>query len=160
VVVRESDLPNFYELFSNTVLYGSTFFLGLLLGVLCEANTILNPVVLKLLVLGILALLISGIGGILGGYVRSTTGRARSTTRSSASPGSVVCRPPPRSRKNRWGRVVIVLPHALGANISGVITSAIFRGDPDVAFLLPLRQRGRQDHSTRRGCGDYSLAGF
>jgi Na+-transporting methylmalonyl-CoA/oxaloacetate decarboxylase beta subunit len=49
---RESDLPNFYELFSNTVLYGSTFFLGLLLGVLCEANTILNPVVLKLLVLG------------------------------------------------------------------------------------------------------------
>ncbi len=69
VVIRESDLPNFYELFSNTVLYGSTFFLGLLLGVLCEANTILNPVVLKLLVLGILALLISGIGGILGGYV-------------------------------------------------------------------------------------------
>jgi Na+-transporting methylmalonyl-CoA/oxaloacetate decarboxylase beta subunit len=69
VVIRESDLPNFYELFSNTVLYGATFFLGLLLGVLCEAGTILNPVVLKLLVLGILALLISGIGGILGGYV-------------------------------------------------------------------------------------------
>ncbi|MCB1778178.1 MAG: sodium ion-translocating decarboxylase subunit beta, partial [Candidatus Competibacteraceae bacterium] len=69
VVVRESGMTNYHELFSNTILYSATFFLGLLLGVLCEASTILNPVVLKLLVLGILALLISGIGGILGGYV-------------------------------------------------------------------------------------------
>lgn len=48
VVVRESGLTHFYELFSNTVHYGATFFLGLLLGVLCEANTILNPTVLIL----------------------------------------------------------------------------------------------------------------
>ena len=51
------------------MLYGSTFFLGILLGVLCDAHTLLDPTVLKLLVLGILALLISGIGGILGGYL-------------------------------------------------------------------------------------------
>ena len=52
VVIRESGLTHFYDLFSNTVLYGATFFLGLLLGVLCEANTILDPTVLILLILG------------------------------------------------------------------------------------------------------------
>ncbi|MBE2293841.1 MAG: sodium ion-translocating decarboxylase subunit beta, partial [Phycisphaerales bacterium] len=48
VVIRESGMTNYYDLFSSTVLYSATFFLGLLLGVLCEASTILNPVVLKL----------------------------------------------------------------------------------------------------------------
>jgi carboxybiotin decarboxylase len=67
VVIRESGLTHFYDLFSNTVLYGATFFLGLLLGVLCEANTILNPTVLILLILGITALIFSAIGGLLGG---------------------------------------------------------------------------------------------
>ena len=47
----------------------STFFLGLLLGILCEAHLILNPKILPLLLLGILALLLSGIGGLLGGYI-------------------------------------------------------------------------------------------
>src|SRR5512147_676296 len=69
VIIRESGLTHFYELFSNTVLYGATFFLGLLLGVLCEANTILNPTVLILLILGIAALTFSAIGGLIGGYV-------------------------------------------------------------------------------------------
>src|SRR5512144_995993 len=69
VVIRESGLTHFYDLFSNTVLYGATFFLGLLLGVLCEANTILNPTVLILLILGITALTFSAIGGLLGGYI-------------------------------------------------------------------------------------------
>jgi len=106
VVVRESDLPNFYELFSNTVLYGATFFLGLTLGILCEAGTILSPVVLKLLVLGILSLLISGIGGIIGGYaIYYWSGKKYNPVIGIAgSPASVACRPPPRSRKNRWRR--------------------------------------------------------
>ena len=111
VVIRESDLPNFYELFSNTVLYGSTFFLGLLLGILCEANTILNPVVLKLLILGCLALLISGIGV-------PTTAKVAQKSVSAVAPG------------------VIILPHALGANICGVITTAIFAA-VYVALLMP-----------------------
>ncbi len=64
VIIRESGLTYFYELFSNQVLYGATFFLGLTLGVLCEAGTILNPKVLILLVVGILALTFSAIGGL------------------------------------------------------------------------------------------------
>lgn len=135
VVVRESDLPNFYELFSNTVLYGSTFFLGLLLGILCEAGTILNPVVLKLLILGMLSLLISGIGGLLGGYVLYYwSGKKYNPVIGIAGVSCV-----PTTAKVAQKSVVpgvIVLPHALGANISGVITTAIFAA-VYVALLLP-----------------------
>ncbi|MCC7220249.1 MAG: sodium ion-translocating decarboxylase subunit beta [Candidatus Contendobacter sp.] len=140
VVIRESNLPNFYELFSNTVLYGSTFFLGLLLGVLCEANTILNPVVLKLLVLGILALLISGIGGILGGYAMYFwSGKKYNPVIGIAG---VSCVPTTaKVAQKSVGPGVVILPHALGANISGVITSAIFAATL-IAFLLPMMQRG------------------
>ena len=41
----------------------------LMLGVLCEASTIMNPKVLIFLILGMIALLLSGIGGIIGGYL-------------------------------------------------------------------------------------------
>jgi len=140
VVIRESNLPNFYELFSNTVLYGSTFFLGLLLGVLCEAGTILNPVVLKLLVLGILSLLISGIGGILGGYaLYYWSGKKYNPVIGIAG---VSCVPTTaKVAQKSVGPGVIVLPHALGASISGVITSAIFAATL-IAFLLPMMQKG------------------
>ena len=130
VAVREANLVNFRSLLSENFLYGATFFLGLTLGILCEASTILDPVVLKLLLLGMLALLISGIGGIVGGYVLyfwyrgnynpiigiagvscvPTTAKVVQKLATEASPG------------------VMVLPHALGASISGVITSAILAG--------------------------------
>ena len=128
VVVRESGLTNFYELFSNTVLYGATFFLGLLLGVLCEANTILNPTVLILLVLGIAALTFSAIGGLIGGYVLYfLSGRKYNPVIGIAG---VSCVPTTAKVAQKTVSAVnpesIILPHALGANISGVITSAIF----------------------------------
>lgn len=135
VVIRESELTYFFELFSNTVLYSSTFFLGLLLGVLCEAGTILNPVVLKLLVLGILALLISGIGGILGGYAMYyLSGKKYNPVTGIAG---VSCVPTcAKVAQKSVGPGVVVLPHALGASISGVITSAIFAAT-FIALLLP-----------------------
>ncbi len=130
VAVRESGLLNFQNLLGETVLYGATFFLGLTLGILCEANTILSPVVLKLLLLGILALTFSAIGGIIGGYVLyfwyggkynpmigvagvscvPTTAKVVQKIATQANPG------------------VVILPHGLGANISGVITTAILTG--------------------------------
>jgi oxaloacetate decarboxylase beta subunit len=69
IVIRESGIKQFEQLLNGPVLYLSTLFLGLTLGILCEANTILNPKVLPLLLLGMLSLLLSGIGGIIGGYV-------------------------------------------------------------------------------------------
>ncbi len=69
VVIRETGQDKYAKLIEDVFLYGATFFLGLMLGVLCEASTILNPKVIPLLVLGIVALLFSGIGGIIGGYI-------------------------------------------------------------------------------------------
>jgi oxaloacetate decarboxylase beta subunit len=128
VVVRESGLTYFYELFSNTVLYGATFFLGLTLGVLCEASTILNPKVLILLVLGIIALTFSAIGGLIGGYILYfASGKKYNPVVGIAG---VSCVPTTAKVAQKTVSEVnpeaIILPHALGANISGVITSAIF----------------------------------
>ncbi|MBP8036807.1 MAG: Na+-transporting malonate decarboxylase, carboxybiotin decarboxylase subunit, partial [Negativicutes bacterium] len=69
VAIKEAGIVPYQELLEGTVLYASTLFLGLLLGVLCEASTILNPKVGILIVLGMIALLVSGIGGLLGGWV-------------------------------------------------------------------------------------------
>jgi Na+-transporting methylmalonyl-CoA/oxaloacetate decarboxylase beta subunit len=128
VAVRESGLKEFQNVIENVFLYGATLFLGLTLGILCEANTILNPKVLLLLVLGILALLLSGIGGIIGGYVLYfASGRKVNPAIGIAA---VSCVPTTakvaQKEVSKVAPGVIVLPEALGANISGVITSAIF----------------------------------
>lgn len=130
VIVRESGLTKYTEIFSGPILYGATFFLGLLLGVLCEANTILNREVLILLVLGIFALTISGLGGLLGGYILYfATGKKYNPVIGIAGVSCV-----PTTAKVAHKCVVevtpdaVVLPHALGASISGVITSAVFAG--------------------------------
>lgn len=128
VIVRESGLNYFYDLFSNQLLYGATFFLGLVLGVLCEANTILDPKVAILLVLGILALIFSALGGLLGGYILYwwSGGKYNPVIGIAA----VSCVPTTSKVAQKVvaaaNRNAIILPHALGANISGVITSAIF----------------------------------
>ena len=130
VVIRESKLRNYTELFTGPLLYGATFFLGLLLGVLCEANTILNPEVLILLVLGVLALTISGLGGLAGGYILYfASGKKYNPVIGIAG---VSCLPTTAKVAQRCVSEVtpdsVVLPQALGASISGVITSAIFAG--------------------------------
>ena len=128
IAVREAGLKDFVHVVETVFLYSATLFLGLMLGILCEANTILNPKVLTLLILGILALLISGIGGILGGYVMYfISGRKVNPVIGIAA---VSCVPTTakvaQKEVNKVAPGVIILPEALGANISGVITSAIF----------------------------------
>ncbi|MEN9307825.1 MAG: hypothetical protein RL173_1757 [Fibrobacterota bacterium] len=128
VAIRESGLEAFRNVVENVFLYGATLFLGLTLGILCEAGTLLNPKVLLLLVLGILALLLSGIGGILGGYFMYfvTGGKVNPAIGIAA----VSCVPTnakvAQKEVSKAAPGVIILPEALGANISGVITSAIF----------------------------------
>ena len=128
VIIRESNLKNYAELFGGTVLYAATFFLGLLLGVLCEANTLLDKSVLILLVLGIFALLMAGIGGIIGGYILYfATGKKYNPTIGIAGVSCVpTCAKVAQKSVSACNPDAIVLPHALGASISGVITSAIF----------------------------------
>jgi len=127
IVIRESGVTQFIDFIGGPVLYGSTFFLGLLLGVLCEAGTILNPKVLMLLVLGMVSLLISGIGGIIGGYiVYWTSGRTFNPVIGIAG---VSCVPTTAKVAQKAAReankLAMILPWAMGASICGVITSAI-----------------------------------
>lgn len=130
VVIRESGVKEYIDLLQGPVLYLSTMFLGLMLGVLCDANTIMDPKVLPLLLLGILALLISGIGGLLGGYVLyfATGGKFNPVI----GIAGVSCVPTTskvaQKVVSKANRTAIILPDALGANVSGVITSAIIAG--------------------------------
>lgn len=130
VVIKESGLTHVINFISGPMLYGSTFFLGILLGVLCDAHLLLDPVILKLLVLGILALLISGIGGIMGGYIMYFIKKGNYNPVIGIAAVSCV----PTTAKVAQKLVSaenpdsLVLPEALGANISGVITSAIITG--------------------------------
>lgn len=127
IAVRESGIKAYQDLLSGTILYAATFVLGFLLGVLCEANTIFDPKVLPLLLLGMLALLISGIGGIIGGYfLWFVTGGKYNPVIGIAG---VSCVP---STAKVAQKVVakanpsaVVMQYALGANVCGVITTAI-----------------------------------
>ena len=127
IIIRESGVTPFVDFISGPVLYGSTFFLGLLLGVLCEAATILNPKVVLLLFLGITALLISGIGGIIGGYiVYWTSGRTYNPVIGIAGVSCVPTTAKVAQKEARdANKFAVILPWAMGANICGVITSAI-----------------------------------
>lgn len=130
VAVRESGLKYFIAVIDGPLLYGATLFLGLLLGVLCEASVILDPKVLILLVLGIIALFLSGVGGILGGYLAYLmSGR---TINPVIGIAGVSCVPSTakvaQKEVSNVSPTAIILPEALGANISGVITTAILTG--------------------------------
>ena len=85
---------------------------------------------LILLVLGIFALTMSAIGGIIGGYIMYLlTGRRFNPVCGIAGISCVpTCAKIAQKEISRVAPDVIVLPDALGINISGVITTAIFTG--------------------------------
>ncbi|MGL5318919.1 MAG: sodium ion-translocating decarboxylase subunit beta [Bacteroidales bacterium] len=130
VAIRESGMKHIMDFVSGPLLYGSTFMLGLLLGVLCDAKLLLDPKVLKLLLLGITALLLSGIGGILGGYIMYFIKRGNYNPVIGIAAVSCVPTTAKVAQKivSKDNPNAIILGDALGANISGVITSAIITG--------------------------------
>ncbi|MBW2652153.1 MAG: sodium ion-translocating decarboxylase subunit beta [Deltaproteobacteria bacterium] len=69
VAVKESNLVRFIGVSDNVILSGSTLVLGFTLGCLLSANVVMDPKMLKLIILGFIALFLSGLGGLLGGVV-------------------------------------------------------------------------------------------
>lgn len=130
IVIRESKINVYIKLIGEEFLYFATFFLGLMLGVLCDASTLLNPDVLKLLILGMLSLLLSGIGGIVGGYVIYFFRKGNFNP--VVGIAGVSCVPSTAKVAQKEVQKVnpsaIVIDYALGANICGVITTAILTG--------------------------------
>lgn len=128
--IKESGITKYVELIDNVFLYWATFFLGLMLGVLCEASTLMNPKVLIFLILGCVALTISGFGGIIGGYlVYFINGKKFNPTIGIAGVSCVPsCAKIAHHEVQAINRRSVVLNYAMGANICGVITTAILTG--------------------------------
>jgi oxaloacetate decarboxylase beta subunit len=130
VVIRESGIRQFVELLQGPVLYLSTMFLGMTLGILCDAGTIMDPKVLPLLLLGMFSLTLSGVGGIMGGYVMYfiTKGKYNPVigiAGVSCVPSTAKVAQKIVSKDNPFS---MIMPYALGANVTGVITTAIITG--------------------------------
>lgn len=130
IAVKEAEITPYQELLEEGLTYFSTFFLGLTLGTLCEASTLLNPTVIKILILGVLALAISGVGGLLGGWVfylvkKHDFNPVIGISGVSCVPTTAKLAQHAAEKENPFA---MILPLAMGANICGVITSAIAAG--------------------------------
>lgn len=128
--IKESGILKYSQLLEDVFLYTATFFLGLMLGILCEASTILNPKVIILLILGSIALLLSGVGGIIGGYIVYLINKKQFNPVIGIA--GVSCVPTTAKVAQKEVQLVnkrcVILQYAMGANICGVITTAILTG--------------------------------
>ena len=130
VAVKEAGLTKFVEFLSGPLLYGSTLFLGLVLGTLLSAQIIMDSRVLLLLGLGMLALLLSGIGGLMAGliYYKLSKGKVNPLL----GIAGVSCLPTTAKVAQKCAAesnvFAFILPYAMGPCIAGVITTAIITG--------------------------------
>ncbi len=130
LAIKECGVLRFIEFLSGPLLYGSTFFLGFTLGALLGVDIILDPKVMILLVLGVIALTLSGLGGIAGGLIYSKM------TKEPFNPlvgiAAVSCVPTTAKVAQKCAAAVnkkaMILPFAMGPCVAGVITTAIITG--------------------------------
>jgi len=127
VAVKEARINRYIELLSGPVLYGATFFLGFTLGALLSADIIMDSTVVKLLGLGMLALLLSGIGGLIGGMIWMKF--SKKPFNPLVGIAGVSCVPTTAKVAQKCAfesnKFSMILPYAMGPNVAGVITTAI-----------------------------------
>ncbi len=130
LAVKEAGVTHYIEFLSGPILYGATFFLGFTLGALLGVDIILNPVVLKLLVLGMLALTLSGLGGIAGGLIYHKISKTPFNPLIGLAAVSCVPTTAKVAQKCAYqaNKKAMILPFAMGPCIAGVITTAIITG--------------------------------
>ena len=127
VAVKESNLVRFIRVSDNVILSGSTLFLGFTLGCLLSANVVMDPKMFKLIILGFIALFLSGLGGLLGGVI------AHKVSGGKINPligiAGVSCLPTTAKVAHKCANEAnpnaFILPFAIGPSIAGVITTAI-----------------------------------
>jgi len=127
IAIKESNLTRLIRVSDNVILSGSTLFLGFTLGCLFSANVVMDPQMLKLIVLGFTALLLSGVGGLLGGVVAYKVSKGRINPLIGIA--GVSCLPTTAKVAHKCAQEadpnVFLLPYAMGPCIAGVITTAI-----------------------------------
>ncbi len=130
LAIKEAGITRYIEFLSGPLLYGATFFLGFTLGALLGVDIILDPKVLILLILGVVALTLSGLGGIAGALIY------RKITKEPFNPllgiAAVSCVPTTAKVAQKCAAAVnkkaMILPFAMGPCVAGVITTAIIAG--------------------------------
>jgi sodium ion-translocating decarboxylase beta subunit len=130
VAIKEADLPRHLQFLTETLVYGATFFLGALLGTLMSAETILDPKVLILFVLGLLAILLSGLGGIAGGLIATKISKGKINPLIGIAAVSCVPTTAKVAQKAAYdaNKKCMILPFAMGPGVAGVITTSIVCG--------------------------------
>ncbi|MFV0336318.1 MAG: Na+-transporting malonate decarboxylase, carboxybiotin decarboxylase subunit [Tropicimonas sp.] len=130
VAIKEAEIEPYQELLEKTITYAATLLLGLVLGVLCEAGTLLDPQVGLLVILGITALAVSAVGGIGGGYLIWKISKGNFNPVIGIA--GVSCMPSTAKIAQREAFEAsphaMIMPLAMGASICGVIVSAIAVG--------------------------------
>jgi sodium ion-translocating decarboxylase beta subunit len=130
VAIKEMDITRIKEFLEGPLLYGSTFLLGLVLGALFSVDIIGNPIVLKLLILGIVSLLFSGIGGLIGGLIYFKIAKGKVNPLIGIAGVSCVPTTAKVAQQSAYAanKLAMILPFAMGPNVAGVITTAIICG--------------------------------
>jgi carboxybiotin decarboxylase len=130
VAIKEGNVPKHLEFLSGPLLYGSTFFLGFVLGALLTADTILSGSVWKLLILGCISLLLSGLGGLAGGMIAYKISKGKINPLLGIAGVSCLpsCAKIAQKCAFQANRKAMILPFAMGPNVAGVITTAIVAG--------------------------------
>jgi oxaloacetate decarboxylase beta subunit len=127
VIIRESKVTRYMFFADEIILTGSTLFLGFILGCLLSADVVVEPTMFKLLILGFIALFLSGVGGLLGGYVVCWISGGKINPLVGIAGVSCVPSTAKVAHKcaNEVNEEAFILPYAMGPNIAGVITTAI-----------------------------------
>ena len=132
LAVKEAKITRYVEFISGPLLYGSTFFLGLTLGALLGVDIILNPKVLILLILGMIALTLSGFGGLMGGLIYYKMTKNKEAFNPLLGIAAVSCVPTcakvAQKVAYQANKKAMILAFAMGPNVAGVITTAIITG--------------------------------
>ena len=132
LAVKEAKITRYVEFFSGPLLYGSTFFLGFTLGALLGVDIILNPKVLILLILGMIALTLSGFGGLMGGLIYYKMTKNKEAFNPLLGIAAVSCVPTcakvAQKVAYQANKKAMILGFAMGPNVAGVITTAIIAG--------------------------------
>ncbi len=129
-MVKEADLPRYQKFLDEVLLTGSTFFLGFVLGALFSFYIVVDSRVILIMVLGLVAILLSGLGGIVAGLIAYKVSGGKINPLIGVA--GVSCVPTTAKVAQKCALAVnkqaIILPFAMGPNVAGVITTAIISG--------------------------------
>jgi len=129
VAVKESNIGRYRE-FLDILLSGSTLFLGFTLGALLSVTIVMDPKVFLILILGMVALLLSGIGGLVAGLIAYKVSGGKINPLIGIA--AVSCVPTTAKVAQHCAmevdETIMILPHAMGPCVAGVITTAILCG--------------------------------